>query len=248
MSSYTDPRYFGIIMAPVADYDLASFYDRVTPENIALLRSVFGCLAGALDFLHKAKIRHRDIKPQNILVKGHGIYFTDFGISLDWQDLSRSTTTKDTAKSMLYCAPEVARWEKRNTSSDVWSLGCVFFEMLTLINGRTIEEQRKFFRQRKDNHRFYENISSIPDWIGQLRQLDSGQTADSFLADCVLQMLKENPDERLQTEELYDRISNYRDLEQGSRNPLCGDCCVSDTLSDSDSGSDRDPFADTTDI
>ena len=229
-------------MAPVADHDLYTFYQFVTPENTALLRSFFGCLAGALDYLHEAKIRHRDIKPQNILVKGPHVYFTDFGISLDWENLSRSTTTEDTAKSQLYCAPEVARWKPRNTSADIWSLGCVFVEMLTLVKGRTVEEQREFFRQRTDNTRFYENMSSTQEWVGQLRQIDSGQTSDSLLANCILQMLKENPDERLRTAELYDKISIYRDLEG---NPLCGECCVSDTLSDSDSGSDRDPFADT---
>ncbi|KAH9209800.1 kinase-like domain-containing protein, partial [Leptodontidium sp. 2 PMI_412] len=146
IASYTDPKYFGIIMAPVADHDLNTFYQFVSPENAPLLRSFFGCLAGALNFLHEAKIRHRDIKPQNILVKGAHVYLTDFGVSLDWENLSRSTTTEDSAKTPLYCAPEVARWEKRNTSADIWSLGCVFLEMLTLLKNRTVEEQRQYFR------------------------------------------------------------------------------------------------------
>lgn len=232
-------------MAPVADHDLSAFYQSVTTEKTPLLRSFFGCLAGALDCLHTFKIRHRDIKPQNILVKGSHVYLTDFGISLDWEHLSRSTTTEDTAKSPLYCAPEVARWEKRNTSADIWSLGCVFVEMLTLIKGRTIEEQRQFFEQRTDNYRFYENISGTQEWIRQLRQIDSSQTSDSFIADCILGLLKENPNERLPTAELYNKISNYQDLEKGKGNPLCGECCASDTFSVSDSGSDGDPFAGT---
>jgi serine/threonine protein kinase len=70
-------------MTPVADHDLSVFYQFVATEKTPLLRSFFGCLAGALDFLHKDKIRHRDIKPQNILVKGSHVYLTDFGISLD---------------------------------------------------------------------------------------------------------------------------------------------------------------------
>jgi serine/threonine protein kinase len=230
-------------MAPVADYDLSEFYLSASAEKTPLLRSFFGCLAGALDYLHKDKIRHRDIKPQNILVKGSHVYLTDFGISLDWENLSRSTTTEDTAKTPLYCAPEVARWEKRNTSADIWSLGCVFVEMLTLIKGCTIEEQRQFFKQRTDNYRFYENISGAQEWTRQLRQIDSSQTSDSFIADCTLLLLKEKPDERLPTAELYNKISNYQDLEKGMGNPLCGECCASDTFSTSDSGSDGDPFA-----
>jgi len=233
-------------MAPVADHDLSVFYQSATIGKTPLLRSFFGCLAGALDSLHKVKIRHRDIKPQNILVKGSHVYLTDFGISLAWENLSRSTTTEDTAKSPLYCAPEVARWEKRNTSADIWSLGCVFIEMLTLIKGRTIEEQHHFFKQRTDNYRFYENMSGIQEWIRQLRKIDSSQTSDAFIADCILQLLKENPDERLPTAELYNKISNYQGLEKGKGNPLCGECCASDTFSISDSGSDGDPFAETT--
>ena len=230
-------------MAPVADHDLYAFYQLVTIEDTPLLRSFFGCLAGALNFLHEEKIRHRDIKPQNILVKRPNVYLTDFGISLDWENLSRSTTTKDTAKTPIYCAPEVAHGEKRNTSADIWSLGCVFVEMLTLIKGRTVEEQRQFFKQRKDNLKFYENISAIQEWVKELEQIDLSQASDSFIADCILQLLKENPDERMLTLELYNRISRYQDLENGRGHPLCGDCCVSDTCSVSDSGSDRDPFA-----
>ena len=230
-------------MTPVADHDLSAFYQVVTPANTPLLRSFFGCLACALNFLHEEKIRHRDIKPQNILVKGPHVYLTDFGISLDWESLSRSTTTKDTPKSLLYCAPEVARFEKRSTSADIWSLGCVFVEMLTVIKGRTIEEQRQFFMQRTDTARFYQNLSATQEWIKQLQQIDSSQRSDSFVADCILRLLKEDPSERMLTVELYNKISTYQDLEKGGGNPVCGECCVSDTLSVSDSGSDGDPFA-----
>ena len=231
------------MMVPVADHDLWAFYQLITTENTPLLRSFFGCLAGAVDYLHQVKIRHRDIKPQNILVKGLHVYLTDFGISLDWENLSRSTTTNETAKSPLYCAPEVARGEKRNTSADIWSLGCVFVEMLTLIKGRTVDELQAYFKKSHENVRFNENLSSTQEWIQQLQQIDSSQTSDSFIANCILRMLKENPDERLLTVELYNKISRYQDLEKGKENPLCGECCVSDALSVSDSGSDGDPFA-----
>lgn len=233
-------------MAPVADHDLNTFYQFVSPENAPLLRSFFGCLAGALNFLHEAKIRHRDIKPQNILVKGAHVYLTDFGVSLDWENLSRSTTTEDSAKTPLYCAPEVARWEKRNTSADIWSLGCVFLEMLTLLKNRTVEEQRQYFRKRTDTALFHKNVSSAREWVEQLRKTDPTQDSDSFLADCILQLLKENPDERLRTAELYNGLSSYRDLDIEKENPLCGECCVSDAVSVSDGGSDSDPFADMT--
>ena len=132
-------------MAPVAEYNLAAFLVVAIDddEKQVHLTSFFGCIAAALSYLHESKIRHRDIKPENILVKGHSVLLTDFGISLDWESLTRSTTTKDTAKSLVYCAPEVARYEKRNSSSDIWSLGCVFLEMWTVIHGVSVQDMRK---------------------------------------------------------------------------------------------------------
>ncbi|KAF2815261.1 kinase-like protein, partial [Mytilinidion resinicola] len=133
VASYTDPKYFGLLLSPVAEYNLRAFYNAVVDNepNQKLLRSFFGCLAHALRYLYQSKIRHRDIKPENILIKGSTAYLADFGISLDWENLSRSTTREDFAKSWIYCAPEVAHYEERNSSADIWPLGGVFLEMLT---------------------------------------------------------------------------------------------------------------------
>ncbi|KAF2035712.1 kinase-like protein, partial [Setomelanomma holmii] len=142
VASYTDPRFFGLLMSPVADCNLSIFYKDVlgSEENKTILRRFFGCLAHALSFLHQSKIRHRDIKPENILVKGSEVYLADFGISLDWENLTRSTTTADSAKTWTYCAPEVANQQKRNSSSDIWSLGCVFLEMLTTLKDLPVQD------------------------------------------------------------------------------------------------------------
>lgn len=79
--SYTDPKFFALLMVPVAECDLYEYYNlaRNSPDRVSLLRSFLGCLANALQYIHSIKIRHRDIKPQNILVKGDRVYLTDFG-------------------------------------------------------------------------------------------------------------------------------------------------------------------------
>lgn len=140
IGSYTDPRFVGI-MSPVADCDLKMFLDSGPSEitgQLSFLRTFFGCLTAALCYLHENCIRHKDIKPANILVKGHHVYLADFGISLDWTDFGNSTTTGPaTAVTHQYCAPEVADYFPRNSSSDIWSLGCVFLEIWTVIKGRT---------------------------------------------------------------------------------------------------------------
>jgi serine/threonine protein kinase len=87
-------------MSPVAEYNLLEFYTAVTqyPTNKLTLRRFFGCLVDGLAYLHSEKVRRRDIKPQIILVKANRVYLTDFGVSLDWANLSGSTTEDNQPK------------------------------------------------------------------------------------------------------------------------------------------------------
>jgi serine/threonine protein kinase len=233
-------------MAPAADCNLATFYTLASAENIRILRTFFGCMASTLRFLHDAKIRHRDIKPENILVKSPNVFFADFGVSLDWENLTRSTTTEDPAKSLVYCAPEVARGEKRNGSADIWSLGCVFLEMFTVIKGRTIGDMRRFFRERNESHRYYENISATEQWLAGLQPLDSGLQSDTVVSGWIAGMLRVKPEARINAERLSSAITTHHNRGSTLENPYCGQCCIADTTSLSESGSDRDPLADTT--
>jgi serine/threonine protein kinase len=131
--SYTDPKYIGLLIDPIADGDLRSFLDQApfpTEDNPAL-RGYFGCLCSAIKYLHGESIRHKDIKPQNILIKNHAVLVTDFGTARDWSKESHSTTTgKVAAYTASYVAPEVVNWDPRNSSSDVYSLGCVYLDMM----------------------------------------------------------------------------------------------------------------------
>lgn len=116
VGSYSDRHWVGIIMTPVADMDLKTYLEaeRVSPgdkkDRQICLRKFFGCLATALKYLHAQEIRHKDIKPQNILVKNRGVLLADFGTSHNWSDDTRSTT-EGTARGFTprYCAPEVAQ-------------------------------------------------------------------------------------------------------------------------------------------
>ena len=62
-------------------------------DNHIILQRAIGCLASGLAFMHEQTIRHKDIKPQNILIHGGSVLYTDFGISLDFGQQGNSTTT-----------------------------------------------------------------------------------------------------------------------------------------------------------
>ena len=108
--------------------------DSERERKAATLWKAYGCLASGLAFIHKQTIRHKDIKPQNILIHQGNVLFTDFGISVDFSEHGRSTTTGHPQSfTRKYCAPEVANWDKRNSKSDVFSLGCVYAEILDAL-------------------------------------------------------------------------------------------------------------------
>jgi TolA-binding protein len=180
VGSYTDAKYIGLIMAPVAEMDLAAYLERAGTSKYAELRTFFGCLAAGLDFLHQQKVRHKDIKPGNILVDRGRVLFADFGLSLDFTDASNSTTVSMVnGLSKRYCAPEVALMEPRNTMSDIWSLGVVFMEMIVVLKSKPTEYMDRFFTKRGATQAFIRtNPTVLPDLISQLKGL--GKFSDNI--------------------------------------------------------------------
>ncbi|HJQ05509.1 MAG TPA: Stk1 family PASTA domain-containing Ser/Thr kinase [Nocardioides sp.] len=103
---------------------------KILPERALEITS--GVLS-ALDYSHRAGIIHRDIKPGNVMLTPSGdVKVMDFGIARAISDAASSMTqTAAVVGTAQYLSPEQARGETVDSRSDVYSAGCLLYELLT---------------------------------------------------------------------------------------------------------------------
>jgi serine/threonine protein kinase len=167
-ATYVAKREFGLILQPAADEGaldqyLGNYLDVVEQTESSeakittmtqVLQRAFGCLANGLEYIHAKGIRHKDIKPQNILVHHGSVIYTDFGSSKDATQPGESTTEGvPDFLTRKYSPPEVLAYTKRNYAADIYSLGCVYIELLSaLFPAFKYEENRLFPDIMEDVH------------------------------------------------------------------------------------------------
>ncbi len=99
-----------------------------TAQSLTFLRQI----ASALDHAHQQGLVHRDIKPANILFMANGdAKVADFGIAKDSLQDQHLTQTGSVLGTPTYMSPEQALGEQATCRSDLYSLGVMFYEMLT---------------------------------------------------------------------------------------------------------------------
>jgi serine/threonine-protein kinase len=110
--------------------DLLQEGHRLLPERS--LEIIDGVLR-ALEYSHQAGIVHRDIKPGNVMVTRNGdIKVMDFGIARAMSDAQATMTqTAQVIGTAQYLSPEQARGDRVDARSDLYSAGCLLYELLT---------------------------------------------------------------------------------------------------------------------
>jgi serine/threonine protein kinase len=193
---------YSILMLPVADCDLLIYLDRCISKGYPvsatkLIYPWFGCLLDALAYAHKLNIKHRDIKPSNILIKDRQPFLADFGVAKDFTTADMSASREYFVQGTpVYRAPETKPDHPRGRRADIFALGCVFSEMLTVSKGKSLDAFRKW-RLAPENtsggvYAFRANLSKVREWLKGLE----GDTLSDLLVDQITSMLGEDPEKR----------------------------------------------------
>jgi serine/threonine protein kinase len=183
-ATYVTRRDFGILLWPVAsEGDLETFLDNYiqhagelpqTGDSTSLVKSMapileqgFGCLVSGLAFMHKNRIRHKDIKPRNILVHRGSLIYTDFGYSFDSNGFSHSTTEgRPDFLTRRYSPPESLQHEERNSKSDIYSLGCVLLDIFVALTQAINYDENALFSSVMSSIHEQLDLASVPlKWV-----------------------------------------------------------------------------------
>ncbi|KAK0672046.1 kinase-like domain-containing protein [Cercophora samala] len=168
----------GIAMYPPAQCNLSFFMNQIInsrePDYEAALHTYFGCLSQAVAFLHRSniRIRHKDIKPENIVIDDFLLpVLTDFGLSKHFETGQHSEGP--TPKTLKYADPEAINETQRDERSDVFSLGCVFLEMATTLLGRppVFAEQQLKTTDNLSEFKYSESLDRLDAYLYHLCQI-----------------------------------------------------------------------------
>uniref|UniRef100_A0A0N4ZSG5 non-specific serine/threonine protein kinase n=1 Tax=Parastrongyloides trichosuri TaxID=131310 RepID=A0A0N4ZSG5_PARTI len=166
---------------------------------------IFTQIVDGVCYLHQNNILHRDLKTANIfLTKNNDVKIGDFGIS----KIMGTNTKMDGAKTVIgtpyYISPEMCEGKSYNESTDIWSLGCVLYEMACL--------QKTF------------EATNLPALVNHIMKGDykpvRGQYS-SFLKLLIRDMLKVDASARPSANDIMNLLKNEHKYKNDTGNEFC---------------------------
>ncbi|WP_258050191.1 serine/threonine-protein kinase [Streptomyces finlayi] len=183
--------------------DLLAAQDTVHPEQVA---RIAGEAAAGLAAAHRQGVVHRDIKPGNLMLDAEGsVKIGDFGIAQFVDDPATALTTAgQIVGTSLYLAPERALGRTADSASDMYSLGCVIYQLLF---------GQPPFRSDTATATLYQHVDTPPVPLRQ-RGVDISPAFDAYL----LSLLAKKPEDRPGAQQVSDWFRT--DAWRGRTEPL----------------------------
>jgi hypothetical protein len=176
-----------IVMQYIDGVTLKTLIDRGAPMPAERAIALLSQAAAALDAVHRAGLVHRDVKPENVLVRLRDgveeVKLTDFGIA-SFSTGSKRLTTSYTGVLLTpkYASPERWRGDQGGAATDVYALACVLFECLS---------GRPPYLRENDAAYMAAHLTDAPPILQQIRR-DLPRSLDGVLA----RGLAKSPEER----------------------------------------------------
>ena len=199
------------------EQDLKKVIDSTNGKGVEMkyVKSFLYQLLKGVDYIHKKKVLHRDLKPQNLLInKDNIVKIGDFGLARGYGIPVKNYTHE--VVTLWYRPPDVLLGNKTyGTTVDMWSIGCIFAEMVTgkpLFTGNTETDQlKKIFQIRgTPNEKYAPQLKELPEWgVGDNNFEDYPEknfkelftNLDSEGIDLLQKFLNLEPDKRISAEE-----------------------------------------------
>ena len=190
--SFEDNGKFYILMEYCKGQNLKSFInefkmkDELIEENI--LFHIIKQICLGIKEIHSKKIIHRDLKPDNIFVDDKmNVKIGDFGISKQLSYNKAYTITKNKGGSLFYIAPEILDDGIYNEKSDIWSFGCIVYELFNLRNYFLDKQKNDIKKLRNELYNF--NWQKL---IDLLLKIDDNKRIDINQVYILLKEFNEN--------------------------------------------------------
>jgi cyclin-dependent kinase 2 len=222
------------------DQDLKRHMDCVDrPLHPMLIKSYLNQILKGISYCHSHRVLHRDLKPQNLLIDKEGaIKIADFGLARAYGVPVRQYTNK--VVTQWYRPPELLLGgDLYGTAVDIWSIGCIFAEMVTLeplFDGDSeIAQIFKFFQWLgTPTEEIWPGVSSYPDFKQSYPKFPPRDSYEFFGqhnlepagVDLLLKMLTYDPVQRISAHEalkhhyfndLYEVLKNQHQQEESQQ-------------------------------
>jgi len=197
------------------DQDLKKYLDTHADKGIQAftIKSFLFQLLSGINYCHKNRVLHRDLKPQNLLINvQHGqLKLADFGLARAFGIPVRSLTHE--VVTLWYRSPDVLMGSKHySTSVDMWSIGCIFAEMVTgrpLFPGTSEKDQllKIFVLLGTPSLSSWPGQAKLPQYKTDFPVYEARDLAKLFPTlnktglDILLKFLRYDPDTRISAQE-----------------------------------------------